>query len=482
MDEMTAFDQQIAREVAREAGPSEPVDGAAIFTAITATQSQKWRFQSMFSATKFVVAGAVVALFGGFLLTGVLTQPSDDRPPVVGASASVATQAEPTDAATSEPDTTTDVDADRTTTPDLLPGVDLVTEEVEPGVYRVLNDGVRDLADGWPDELQISKRNVVAGRDGSVWLFRPDPETDHESSVFFKLGAPQERADWTIWVYDDGVVGPDGVMWYATTDRQQRVPEPRLRSFDGADWSDYPAAEDGGVVTGVEVTSDGAVWTTTQTGDRRRMSAARWDRGEWQRLGGRVPANAQRRAGSWGHHVSMTDDGDVWLLPSGPSGNDAGIFRNAGSGWKPIAPPSGWTPSVGHVGRDGTLWATLRKSKKRKDTLHVITRLGRFDGEEWQVFGKGERFPDMAGIHQGLPSRFEVAGDGRVWLLDTASEDEGVWCGGVVNFDGTSWVRLLDRLCAYDADLAPDGNLWLEAGEFEGPIHLYLITPEAVAE
>jgi hypothetical protein len=35
----------------------------------------------MFSATKFVVAGALLALFGGFLLSGVLTQqPSDDRP------------------------------------------------------------------------------------------------------------------------------------------------------------------------------------------------------------------------------------------------------------------------------------------------------------------------------------------------------------------------------------------------------------------
>ena len=30
-------------------------------------------FQSVFSATKFVVAGVIVALFGGFLLAGVLT-------------------------------------------------------------------------------------------------------------------------------------------------------------------------------------------------------------------------------------------------------------------------------------------------------------------------------------------------------------------------------------------------------------------------
>jgi hypothetical protein len=45
-----------------------------------------WRFGSMFSATKFVVAGAIVALFGGILLAGILTQPSDESAPIVGAS------------------------------------------------------------------------------------------------------------------------------------------------------------------------------------------------------------------------------------------------------------------------------------------------------------------------------------------------------------------------------------------------------------
>jgi hypothetical protein len=49
-------------------GPVRPVDDAAIFTTITTTQPPKWRFESMFSAIKFVVAGAIVALFGGFLL------------------------------------------------------------------------------------------------------------------------------------------------------------------------------------------------------------------------------------------------------------------------------------------------------------------------------------------------------------------------------------------------------------------------------
>ncbi len=89
MTDMTAFERQLSGEITGLMGPIRPVDDAAIFTAITATQVPKWRFRSMFSATKYVVAGAIVALFGGFLLAGVLTtQPSLEAVPAVGASAS----------------------------------------------------------------------------------------------------------------------------------------------------------------------------------------------------------------------------------------------------------------------------------------------------------------------------------------------------------------------------------------------------------
>jgi len=49
----------------------------------------------MFSATKFVVAGVIVVLFGGFLLAGVLTQPQSEEPLPVGASASASPEATP---------------------------------------------------------------------------------------------------------------------------------------------------------------------------------------------------------------------------------------------------------------------------------------------------------------------------------------------------------------------------------------------------
>jgi len=87
MGDMNAFERQVAGEVLMASALPRAVDAAAVFAAVT-TQSPRWRFQSMFSATKFVVAGVIVALFGGFLLAGVLTQQSEETAPIVGATSS----------------------------------------------------------------------------------------------------------------------------------------------------------------------------------------------------------------------------------------------------------------------------------------------------------------------------------------------------------------------------------------------------------
>ena len=124
----------------------------------------------MFSATKAVVAGAIVALFGGFLLAGVLTQQSDEQMPPVGASASA--QAEPTDAEPTIPDESAAAsEPSSTTTANLLPGVDLVAEEVSPGIFRVLGDGRNDLSENiW---------HVAAAADGNVGARRPECGARH---------------------------------------------------------------------------------------------------------------------------------------------------------------------------------------------------------------------------------------------------------------------------------------------------------------
>lgn len=77
MDEMTAFERHLSAELGEMAGPGRRIDGMAVVSAV-ATQSPARRIQAMFSATKFVVAGAVVALLGGFLLAGLPSQPPAD--------------------------------------------------------------------------------------------------------------------------------------------------------------------------------------------------------------------------------------------------------------------------------------------------------------------------------------------------------------------------------------------------------------------
>ena len=79
MDDMSAFERQLERRIQRFVGPVRPVDDLAVFDAVVATsRSQGWSF-SMWSAVKFVAAAFIVALFGGFLLAGVLTTPTGRR-------------------------------------------------------------------------------------------------------------------------------------------------------------------------------------------------------------------------------------------------------------------------------------------------------------------------------------------------------------------------------------------------------------------
>lgn len=90
MTEMDAFDRLIAREVVSASAPSRPVDDAAIFAAVSAPRFPRVRLGGFaFSAAKYVMAIGILALFGGFLLTGVLLAPEvDDEPASVTASPS----------------------------------------------------------------------------------------------------------------------------------------------------------------------------------------------------------------------------------------------------------------------------------------------------------------------------------------------------------------------------------------------------------
>jgi len=490
MDEMTALDHQIASDVLREAGPSEPVDGAAIFTAITATQSPKWRFQTMFSATKFVVAGVIVALFGGFLLAGVLTQqPSDDRLPAVGASASATTQAEPTDTATAEPEPTAEAEADDTsTTPDLLPGVGLVTEEVEPGVYRVLSDGAgHDLVAEPPADVTVAP-------DGSIWLLRilEDSRSDPyhlQVDAVYRLGQegthPFEPArQWG----SDFAVDTDGVAWVrigaGTGDGAV------LGVFDGSTWVD-PTWPDGSTdVNGIEATADGAVWVAQPVEDGPGPRVARIIDGEWTVL----PAlDDPALAGSYhggSKYFAAAADGTAWLANGNFHFGKAdppprGLLHFDGTGWQVVdLPRTPWKAGPLALGSDGTLWVYLEKGKfaKRPPQLGHLARLS---AGEWSLYEHRKDGVPQLVYGQGPEAEMAADGQGRLWIAG--------WEDGVRSFDGKTWQHYLADLDVSDVSVMPNGNviatvLYVRPGAYEGPSDLdwsraglYVITPEAVA-
>ena len=51
----------------------------------------------------------------------------------------------------------------------------------------------------------------------------------------------------------------------------------------------------------------------------------------------------------------------------------------------------------------------------------------------------------------------------------------------MTHYDGTTWTSYLVGSCIDDFAIAPDGSVWLGAAGSAGRLHLYVITPEAVA-
>ena len=138
MDDLNALEQRVEGQLNGFVGPVLPVDDAADLQRHHRREPITKMGSTMFSALKFLAAGVIVALFGGFLLAGILTMPQDGDvlPAAVTEPPSPMTNGEPF--------------------------LGMVTEEVEPGVFRMDNDGVRGLAfqrrPGGPDLVHLVRR------------------------------------------------------------------------------------------------------------------------------------------------------------------------------------------------------------------------------------------------------------------------------------------------------------------------------------
>jgi hypothetical protein len=437
---LPTFDRWVSTFPGRELAPAP----------IPATNGlQPARGFTMLSAIKFVVASVIVALFGGFLLTGILTTQHGDEmaPAAVSESPEAEVTSEPTEAPTTSART------------DILPGVELAVEEVESGVFRVINDGVRDLA-------KANNTDIAAGYDDGIYLSRPQR--------FVRLGSDEwHRWDSKNSESGDFEVAPDGTVWTSA-----------IESFDGEEWTQHKAA----IVTAVDMTPDGTVWAFwegPEPEDRPPNIFAYLDEDGWQTLGhldnvhdllvagpddiwataGIFPENYLHRFvdGAWQRLVGIEGTEPTWQPAEDPVADDAVQFD-----WGP-----GW--GVG-LGPDGTLWGASSRD-------FAPYSLVRFDGTEWQEWMVADLVPDYGG---GYAQNLTVAPDGSLWSDWWWKGDFGFPVNdGVRHFDGATLSHYLRGHPVRAMDVAADGSLWLLAdddpSDEEEVLDLYVITPEAVA-
>jgi len=435
----------------------------------------------MFSATKFVVAGAIVALFGGFLLSGILTQPSKEPLPPAAASASSSPEAD-----TSE----------QSVRSDLLPGVDLVTEEVEPGVFQVLSDAVGHDFDS------ISPAWLTIGQDGSVVVFEGDGSTT--VTGHFTLGREgshefDERDRSQTWFFD-AALAADGALW-AILDAGWGA-QNRMSVFDGSSWKtlERPA---GSGLAGVEIGPEGTVWASRTAQDGRGPRVGRLLDGEWSRLPESDDPALRSYYGGGPFHVGP--GGTLWFANGGigPIRQDfRGLLRFDGEDWHAVVPDeerAGAFVNALAVGPDGTVWVYLVPGDAGD-----APRLARLGADGWDVFTEqdgvpllhlyGNAGPDLAVDDSGT---LWIAINGRGVSFDEPGSDVVHGCPGVLSFDGNTWTGFLAGHCVNHIEVGPGGSIWGSAPYSEEPSPntdehalpspgslpggVYVITPEAMA-
>ncbi len=304
------------------------------------------RFPSMFSALKFVVAGVIVALFGGFLLSGVLTQPPSDEPlPAVGASASATAQAEPTTEATAEsepvPEATEVLQSD---------------SNLGPGTFTSTGSLDRGRAAHTATLLSDGRVLVVGGSEGMDYV-TPAEAWDPVTGSFSPAGSLAEgRWAHTATLLADGRVlvagGSDNDMGFVTGLASAEIWDPTTESFSPAGpllqargWHTATPLPDGRVlVIGGVVVENEAV--------RSLASAEVWD-----------PATESFRpagsldAGHVLHTATPLPDGRVLVVGGVAPDSDPGGYFASAEIWDPATEsfsPAG-TMTEGRSGHTATL-------------------------------------------------------------------------------------------------------------------------------
>jgi hypothetical protein len=315
-----------------------------------------------------------------------------------------------------------------------------VTEELEPGVVRVVNDGFRDLA---PVTSEPHYRELTIGMDGSIWTWN---SLDGE---LHRLGDPVSYP--VAGLPGDGAIvdlqiDPDGVLWAGGPYGAYRL--------DGEAWTKLRPDP-----LRLDIAPDGTVWTAWRYAGAAglgKLTATGWEDHPVD-VGVIAEALGVGPDGIRYHEVSgfrAAPDGSVWVgLRVGPHRGqlDDLLMRFDGREWA-VVDPSGegrlGKMEYFDVGADGTAWVYLD-----------FQQLARSSGGEWTVYTVEDGVTAI-GVPGETWGYLEAGPDGTVWVDETKTSRAGD-CRGVRSFDGSTWGRYLDGVCVADLQIAPDGAVWV---------------------
>ena len=379
---------------------------------------------TVFSALRFVAAGVIVGLFGGFLLAGVLTTQPPDKVP----------------AAVTEPPSPM-------TTDELLSRSR--TEEVEPGILRVIDDGVRDLR---------SAGNTASSADGTAasgcWRRMASCDSAPTRHTTGLQGRPEPASDFGV--------APDGTVW---TVRAEDASRPSGRSTTGG---------------GRHRPDVGYPHPRGHLGRHGLGSLAGPGVGD-----GQPSATSPATAGS--PSGKGTGSNCTTVASTCPMGATSGspearrtehlpeLFGLVDGAWqRSSTAPSPWR-AWGRRARSGSSPATscfawTRPRRNRCGGMGAARVDDRREGAACRTFLPGDAF--------------RVAPDGSVWFALRAKSGPPLLeesCEGIARFDGTNRVGpSLSDLCVTSIEVAADGSVWLLAHDREADddlAGLYVIDP-----
>lgn len=300
------------------------------------------------------------------------------------------------------------------------------SQNVAPGVWRVLDDGAGDALLGRLSE-------VATGPGGSVWVL--SGEGAFELGVG-GLGPGDQDVDRLF------AVDADDAAWlrYLAADREG------FGTWDGRAWTDvsgprrpsaFASSATGapGVIRDLALGNDGSVWVVAgeQDGPRwQRFTIERLDEDGWTSwaIGEGLPDVSCGKNCGDGSRVLALDDGSVWA-----SVDQGGLLRFDGLEWQAVRPLGGDEDHPVHVlagDRDGVMWAEV----EGPDGDVAV----RFDGTAWHL--AEHALPDR----QPVGAARAVGPDGTLWL-EGRSED------------GAAVVRAIDeqrRRLVADLGSCPD--------------------------